>query len=56
MGGGEKEWGLTGTCDFLAGLDVFEGEDLEGEGGVVEAPEGVWSACVVDALEIVSVV
>jgi hypothetical protein len=36
--------------DFVPGSDGFEGENVKGEGVVVEAPEGIGPACMVDAL------
>jgi hypothetical protein len=37
--------------DFVPGGDGFEGEDVKGESVVVEAPEGIGTACMIDTLD-----
>jgi hypothetical protein len=37
--------------DFVPGGDGFEGEDVKGESVVVEAPEGIGAACMIDTLD-----
>jgi hypothetical protein len=46
---------LTAQCDLFAGLDVLEGEYIECQGVIVEAPQRVWPARMIDPLHSVSI-